>query len=618
MLTRLLVAAWASVSLLAAQPTCPETPVYSPCDLVFELTEEEASAHPNPYETVELHGEFRSPEATTLLMHGFWDGGGRIIVRFTPTEPGQWVYRISSNVARLNGQQGSLNAVPSEAVGFVQVANVRHFSYSGGGVRPPPHLWMGDTSYRFAVIDRQLFEQMVKTRASQEFNHIRGLVLGNLPGFEQALFDDGTPDPDYFRELDGRIRFMNEYGITADLILAGDENDLAERFPTWRERERYVRYVVARYAPMNVTWQGVQEFEGYENPRPLLNEIGQLLEQLDPYRHPRSTDTASTSAPLLQDDWMDFIAYQTSDDALLGIEHQLYGRPQVNTGFGYEDSGAGKSHDRDVDTDEFRKRLWRSSMNGAYPTYGNTGTSGGHNFEPSAEYLDAPGAEQMTHWYDFFQRTRHWELEPYFDVDGGTALALSGVEYIVYVEEPGPVELLVEKKSYKYYWFNPITGEYIKQRKDHDGPRFAGEPPTDDHDWVLHLSRDSDKQSMVQRWYFESRPVSLQEIELSQSQLPYEISTPSADEVLPVGEPVEYSATLTRESRATRKMLYLWTGEVSGSEQGYRVLATGAEGNFRVPPAMVTRDGALLNLRLLGMNGYGKVYSVNRVYRLSR
>jgi hypothetical protein len=409
---------------------------------------------------------------------------------------------------------------------------------------------------------------------------------------------------------------LNERGITADLVLAGDQNHLAERFPTWQERERYVRYVVGRYAPMNVTWQGVQEFEEYEDPRALLNEIGQLLKKLDPYQHPRSTHTTATSASLLGDEWMDHILYQTSDDALLGIEHQLYARPQVNTEFGYEDSGAGKSHDHHVDTAEFRRRLWRSSMNGAYPTYGNTGTYGGRAFEPSAEYLNAPGAEQMTHWYDFFQRTRHWELEPHFDVDGGTALALPGVEYIVYVEEPGPVELLVEKKSYKFYWFNPITGEYIKQNKDHEGARFSGRPPTNDHDWILHLSRDNDKVSMANRWHFASRPVPIQEIELSPSQLPYEIAAPSVDQVLPVGEPVAYSAALTRESRATRQMRYLWTGEVSGSDQGYRVLATGAEGTLRVPPAMLTREGSLLNLRLLGMNGYGKVYSVNRVYRL--
>ena len=39
----------------------------------------------------------------------------------------------------------------------------------------------------------------------------------------------------------------------------------------------------------------------------------------------------------------------------------------------------------------------------------------------------------MTVWYDFFYNdTRYWELEPYYDVDGGRALALEDTEYVVY------------------------------------------------------------------------------------------------------------------------------------------------------------------------------------------
>ena len=44
----------------------------------------------------------------------------------------------------------------------------------------------------------------------------------------------------------------------------------------------------------------------------------------------------------------------------------------------------------------------------------------------------------MTRLVRFLRDTRHWELEPYFDVDGGRALALEDTEYLVYVEKPGP------------------------------------------------------------------------------------------------------------------------------------------------------------------------------------
>ena len=585
---------------------------------MLELNADESAGHPNPYLSVEMHAEFRSPEHQTFLMPAFWDGGRRMVIRFSPVAAGVWDYRITSNVARFDGRTGRFNAAASDSKGFVRVANYRHFSYTEKGVKPIPHLWMGDTSYRFAVMDRALFERMVDTRAGQKFNHIRGLVIGNMPGLDAGYSGPEHPNPEYFRELDSRIRYMNERGFTADLVLAGDRNHLAEVFPSWKERRQYVKYIVSRYAPMNITWQGVQEFEEYEDGRQLLKEVGTLIKELDPYHHPQTTHTTATSAPLLADGWMDFILYQTSEVALAAIEHQMYAVPQVNAEFAYEDSGAGKSHDHHVDTGTFRKRLWNMTMSGVYPTFGNTGMYGGRKFEPDGKYLESPGAEQMTHWHDFFSKTRHWELEPFFEVDGGKALALTGIEYIVYLENPGQVELVTEKKTYQVYWFNPLTGEYIqrKKEKEHKGERFVGQPPDNSHDWVLHLSRDGRKKNMLERWYFESRRVPRQEIELNPTKIPYEIVEPSQTE-LPVDQTLPFSARLTRKSKATSDMMYVWTGEITAGGGGYRILGTGESGSLNIPRSLAGPLPGNISMRLLGINYYGKVYSLNRVYQIT-
>ena len=91
---------------LMAQTVCAPTPAYSPCDIIFDLTDEEMAAHPKPYTSVTLEAEFRSPHFHTYLMPAFWDGGRRMVVRFTPTEAGQWLFRVSSNIARFDGKQG--------------------------------------------------------------------------------------------------------------------------------------------------------------------------------------------------------------------------------------------------------------------------------------------------------------------------------------------------------------------------------------------------------------------------------------------------------------------------------------------------------------------------------
>ena len=102
----LLVVFLSSITRLAAQEPCANTPAYTPCEFTFDLSDADAAAHPNPYLTVRLQIEFRSPRFRTYLMPAFWDGGRRMVVRFTPTEGGEWTYRITSNIAALENETG--------------------------------------------------------------------------------------------------------------------------------------------------------------------------------------------------------------------------------------------------------------------------------------------------------------------------------------------------------------------------------------------------------------------------------------------------------------------------------------------------------------------------------
>ena len=68
-----------------AQTPCEGTPAYTPCEFVFELSAADLAAHPNPYVSVQLHAEFRSPDFQTFLMPAFWDGGNKMVLRFNPS-----------------------------------------------------------------------------------------------------------------------------------------------------------------------------------------------------------------------------------------------------------------------------------------------------------------------------------------------------------------------------------------------------------------------------------------------------------------------------------------------------------------------------------------------------
>jgi len=612
-LLRLMLLAGAGLSLFA-QDNCNNTPAYSTCEFVFELNPQEAAAHPNPYADVDLHAEFRSPRFHTFKMPAFWAGGQKLVIRFAPTEAGEWLWRLTSNIPRWEGQTGSFNAASSDAPGFVHTANVHHWAWTEGN---QPHLWMGDTLYPLASLDPALFQRIVDTRAGQKFNHIRGLLLGTDEQAALAFPSPGRPNLEHFQRLDQSIRYMNQKGIVADLILAGPRNQLTRLFPNWQYRLRYVSYIVARYAAFNVTWQGVESFETYDNGRELMKEIGGLLKQLDPYQHPRTSANLATSGSLMDDGWMDFVAHHTGDNNVCAIEHQLFTTPFVNLKFAGEDSGAGKSQPDDVDSDAFRHRLWNAAMDGDYLTYFNSGTAGAGNIPVDAKYLDSPGAKAMTVWYNFFAGDRHWELEPYFDVDGGRALALEEAEYIVYVENPGPVELRVESHGYDVSWINPINGEEIKEKKGYHGEHFTGEPPDKSHDWVLHVSREGHKAGMLKSYKFESRRIAMQVVEQDIQKVPFEIAQP-AETVISQAKPPAFAAKFKKETRATRTMMWLWTGEATVDGEGYRVIGTGQKGTLSFPPHVAVNYPAVMDLRLYGMNANGKVYSVDRTYQLEK
>jgi hypothetical protein len=200
---------------LHAQTACAPTPAYSSCEIVFELSPADLASYANPYKTVELSAEFRSPRHRTFLLPAYWDGGQRMVIRFTPVEAGSWDFRVSSNIAAFEGKTGQFTATESESPGFVRVANMHHFATTAG-LGNTPHLWMGDTLMRLAAVDDAAFRKFIDARAAQKFTHIRGNALGTPEDTAKAFPTPNEPDPGYFRQLDERIRYANQKSMTVD------------------------------------------------------------------------------------------------------------------------------------------------------------------------------------------------------------------------------------------------------------------------------------------------------------------------------------------------------------------------------------------------------------------
>lgn len=565
----------------AGLPACTEAArAFYPCEFSFDF-DGSGSAYRDEILTV----EFRSPSATTYRLRAFWAARNSLKVRFSPTETGTWTYRISSSLRQFDGKESTFNAAESNSPGFVSVANLRHWRTTN----KQPHLWLS-ADLPFLSETPSQADAWLDARKHDGFTHVRGaLLVGNWSA--KPLDAKGQPNFAYFDALDGTVLDAAQKGFVLDLLLADSTALKAGVLSEADNRELLVRYLVARYGGLNVTWQGLEHFESQPGSRDLLKDLGALLRRYDPYGHPRSTDAAVSSSPLLPDGWMSYLIEASPHPEVGAVEHQFTSMPEIHVVAATQ-------------PDDFRRELWNCTTNGEYPSISY------------ASLRDEANVKVVQIWARILADTRHWELEPYFDVSGARAVGLEEVEYLAYAQTGGIVELSLLKHKYNPLWINPITGEELPL-KDYKGETFSRQTPDNAHDWILQVPREGHKESMLRSYRFESVDPPVQEIETDPSKLPFQIVDPAGDEINPKVPP-PFTTKLVRNNRSTRLMQYLWWGEVVAGGEGMRLLGIGASGTLQIPPEFSTKPDAPLNLRLQALNANGKAYEIDKVYRLTR
>lgn len=596
----LCLVATATLSGQAVEP-CGTVAVYDPCEIEVELPAASLPEHPKPFASVELRAEFRSPKGgRTKVIPAFWDGGPRFVLRFSPDFEGRWDFRLISNIQSLDRHTGSFEAVEARTPGFIEVFNTRYFRYP---LTNTAHYWMGTAMLELAQIPWAQFTALADRRREQGFTHVRASVLGAPAQGAEVFPSPDSPAIHHFRELDRRVAYLHGLGFVTDLVLAGSGGELQQLFPRISERDRFVQYVCARYAAFSVTWQGLLEWESHDGSSELLGQLARSLKKHDPYSHPRSTGATVTSAALAVDGWQDYITQNRVDPALASIEYEMHRAPFVNTGVG---AGA--------DVEAVRRQAWTAAVRGQYVSFTDPqGTT------------DSPEAEQLAHLARFFGQSRFFDLQPHYRVVGGAALALQfvprgaerpiGIEYIVYAERPGLIELVMPRHQYSVSWYRPSDGSWRDQKKKFKGDRFRSRTPDDTSDWVLYVRREGKKQGFNRSFILEAKEPRLRDVERAPTELPFAIQLPD-DQALSAGQEHEFNATLVRDTIAARRMVWLWTGEVVQADRGARVLGTSRAGRFPVPASLAKSYPATLSVRLVGLDGAGRLFEAFRPYQL--
>jgi len=340
----------------------------------------------NPFLDVRLAATF-SQGAEAIEVPGFYDGAGIYRIRFMPEKTGAWKYETSSSAAELAGRAGEFSVTNAAAAnhGPVRVTNTFHFAYADG----TPYKELGTTCYVWTHQPEALQEQTLQTLAGAPFNKVRFCIFpkrytwntneparypfaGELHHFDLAHFN-----VEFFRHFEQRIQDLQKLGIEADLILLHPYDKGAWGFDrmTAAEDDRYLRYVVARFAAYrNVWWSLANEYDFMEHKTEAdWERIGQLVSGSDPYHHLLSIHNGSRLFNQTRP-WLTHASIQNGsvveDPNSAGIYRDAFRKPVVYDEVKYEGNIVPRWGQ--LSAEELVFRFWNGTVAGTYLGHGET------------------------------------------------------------------------------------------------------------------------------------------------------------------------------------------------------------------------------------------------------
>lgn len=516
----------------------------------FEASFKVTGHYANPYTDLQGSAIIQRPDGTSRTLELFWDGADDWKLRISPDIVGQWRFKIRSADEGLNGKTGQFTCVKSKRKGSIQPmpGYPHHFAYQDGR----PFLFWADTAWALyqdepsEKLNREAVFHYIDERAAQGVNVMHSMLLqeagwGNRGGDPFESMAEQTLNPAYWREIDVRLRYLNDKGIIGGLVLAWGDKRKKEPF-AWRlfpdveARKRYARYIAARYGAFDVYFLVSGEWHAEIRTRDNVTEqqirdefieIGNALHESDAHNrmvgiHPMTR--LGTVREYDQAEWMSFADYQQNYRELHAriLESRSNKGPVVNSEYGYflRDSNFDGVVDKDnsFSADAMRYATWDIVMAGGYPVTGYGTTYMGGNRDKGPFNVDDPRNDIWERQYHVPQRflaeLEWWKLQPHDEwircatprsgdqnvrMDSRSLLcppkttywllAEPGNNYVAYVRGlKDKVTIEAGPGVHKARLLNPRTGRISPVDVEITEARCEWSPP-DGQDWVLHLSR---------------------------------------------------------------------------------------------------------------------------------
>ncbi len=344
----------------------------------------------NPFTDVEFSAVFKNGDRT-FEPDGFYDGNGIYKIRFMPDAEGTWSYRTRSNDNALDSKVGQfVCTAPSPGNhGPVRVKNQYHFAYEDG----TPFFLFGTTIYEWPYQSQEKRQKTVQTLKNSPFNKARFLAVSPwrqeyvkgpnaldcypFEGTSKENWDFSRFNPAYFQRLEQCVLQLRDLGIEADLILFRPYDNGRWGFDRMdpETNDRFVRYVVARFAAFrNIWWSLANENSFMDHFTDAdWDRLFQIVQAEDPYRHLRSIHNAGRIYDYKKP-WVTHVSLQyymaVRSFGISPMLRDIYRKPIVHDEINYE--GNIRSRWGQLSGEEMVYRFWVAYIGGAYATHGET------------------------------------------------------------------------------------------------------------------------------------------------------------------------------------------------------------------------------------------------------
>ncbi len=517
---------------------------------LFETSFSASDDVADPFHDVDLLVTFTSPSRQSQTVRGFWDGGDRWRVRFSPDEEGAWTYITETRPAGVDGlheQSGTFRV----GLASTRTALARHgpIRVAAPGtylehVDGTPFFWMADTAWNGPLMsDDSEWDDYIAERKRQGFTAVqwvttqwRAAPTGDRDGRLAFTGHDRIDiDLEFFRRLDAKVAALDEAGLLNVPVLlwaisSGNDPMVNPGHALPEDQAaRLARYMIARWQGYASVWMlggdGDYRGEKAERWRRIGRAVFDDVSHAPALMHPGGMQWIL--GEFVDEPWVAIHGYQSGHgDGVENLRWITEGpaardwgrephRPFINLEPPYENHLAYQSR-QPHSAQSVRRALYWSLLNAptAGVSYGGHGVWGWDDGSgpptdhagsgvPLAwrEALVMPGAEQVRHLVDAFTAIEFWRLRPAPEIlldqpgvdDAAAFVSVSatddGALLVAYAPTAEPLTFHADRLSgsAKATWIDPRTGHRVPATKE-DRRTVARFVPPGEGDWLLVLS----------------------------------------------------------------------------------------------------------------------------------